>query len=152
LLGELTDWEPVLARIGDPAARARATLLVGMVVLDLPTSEKLIERAPAGLRELGDRGVQAAARSRQPRAAFARARLDARRRGGGASSRPPNGAPGARRRWRTANAPRRCSRKGWACRPSWGSGPGWPAAPPGWAGSPCTRATTYGPWTCAARP
>lgn len=76
LLGQETDWEPVLARIGDLGARARVTLFIGLVVLDLPASEKLVDRALADCRALGDRWGVAAALSRQARSAFARSDLE----------------------------------------------------------------------------
>ncbi|MDA0637093.1 BTAD domain-containing putative transcriptional regulator [Nonomuraea sp. MCN248] len=76
LLGEEVDHEPVLARIQDPAARARATLFVGMVVLDLPTGERLIATALEACRAAGDRWGVAAALSKQARSAFARSDLE----------------------------------------------------------------------------
>ncbi|MFG1942251.1 BTAD domain-containing putative transcriptional regulator [Nonomuraea sp. NPDC048826] len=72
LLGEEVDHEPVFARIQDPAARARAMLFAGLVVLDLPTSEELVSRALEACRAAGDRWGVAAALSRQARSAFAR--------------------------------------------------------------------------------
>ncbi|MEV4105907.1 AAA family ATPase [Nonomuraea sp. NPDC049649] len=87
LLGEEVEWEPVLARIEDPAARARATLFVGMVVLDLPSSEELVGRVLRECRALGDRWGVAAALSRQARAAFARSELEAVREAGEESAR-----------------------------------------------------------------
>ncbi|MFC3544739.1 BTAD domain-containing putative transcriptional regulator [Nonomuraea ferruginea] len=76
LLGEEVDWEPVFARIDDRAARARATLFVGLVVLDLPSSEELVGRALKECRALGDRWGVAAALSRQARTAFATSDLE----------------------------------------------------------------------------
>ncbi|MGI5269479.1 BTAD domain-containing putative transcriptional regulator [Nonomuraea sp. CA-218870] len=76
LLGDQVDHEPVLARIQDPATRARATLFVGMVVLDLPTSERLIATALEACRAAGDRWGVAAALSKQARSAFARSDLE----------------------------------------------------------------------------
>ncbi|MFD2355237.1 hypothetical protein ACFSTC_47270 [Nonomuraea ferruginea] len=66
----------MFARIGDRAARARATLFVGLVVLDLPSSEELVGRALKECRALGDRWGVAAALSRQARTAFATSDLE----------------------------------------------------------------------------
>ncbi|MEV0389590.1 BTAD domain-containing putative transcriptional regulator [Nonomuraea sp. NPDC050643] len=70
MIGEQVEWEPVLAAIRDPGARARAELFIGLHVQDMPTGQELTERALDTFREVGDRWGIATALSRQAMDAF----------------------------------------------------------------------------------
>ncbi|TDD24908.1 AfsR/SARP family transcriptional regulator [Nonomuraea diastatica] len=87
MLGEQVAYEPALAAIDDPGARARAALFVGLHIRDMPTGQELTSRALATFRALGDKWGIAAALTRQARDAFTQRDVDALERTAGESAR-----------------------------------------------------------------
>ncbi|NBE93370.1 AfsR/SARP family transcriptional regulator [Nonomuraea sp. KC401] len=87
MLGEQVEYEPALAAIDDPGARARAELFVGLHIRDLPAGQELTGRALATFRAVGDTWGVAAALTRQARDAFTQRDLEALERTAGESAR-----------------------------------------------------------------
>ncbi|MER7502176.1 BTAD domain-containing putative transcriptional regulator [Nonomuraea pusilla] len=87
MVGEQTDWRPVLDQVRDPRAKARAELFVSMSIHDMPTQQELTRGALAAFRALGDRWGVAAALARHARDAYTMRDAEALERDGGESAR-----------------------------------------------------------------
>ncbi len=164
LLGEQVDWEPLPDRIADAGRRARALLFLAMSVHDLPLSQELVNRALVTFRATGDRWGIAAALSLHAKDHFTRRDLAALERDCTESARlfrelgdrwgllqatewlaglAETAGDGERAKELFARGAAHGAR-------SSGLWPEVARRTPGWAGSPCRRASTTGPWSCAA--